>query len=68
MELDSLRYWKSDDGGYCRYTLAFMIYCQWDRQHPHKEHGARMPCRRTGTKPLPPRNYSVWPVLERVKL
>lgn len=60
------RYTKGPDGSWSRYTLAFMAYCQWERRNPHKEHGAGSGCRRTGNKPLPARNYHVWPVFERV--
>lgn len=58
------RYLKTDTG-YSRYTLAFMQYCDWlERIGKHQTSSLN---KRAGNKPLPPRNYQVWPILETVE-
>lgn len=57
------RYTKTETG-WSRTTLAFECFAQWEaRQGKHRPGSFN---RRTRAKPMPPRNYSIWPVFEAV--
>jgi hypothetical protein len=62
------RYSKNEFGQWTRTTMAFEFFAQWERRFPHKDHGANSGNRRLGNKSLPPRNYNIWPVCEKIIL